>query len=145
MIDGNGNIFTQSLLTQGQRGGRCAAQQLTKGIAEFLSKEDVYAFGRQLSFWVTVYFNKAGLLNSLVAHDICTQEQLDSFLAGFSQASPRFSVIDVGDDNESAEAKIRGRPSLFLQLSAIILNAFTEYVQIFTRFPQTIRVFFGGT
>jgi hypothetical protein len=49
-------VFT-FLLTQGQQGGRAAAQQLTKGITEYLSNEDVHIFGR-LSFWVTVYFNK---------------------------------------------------------------------------------------
>jgi hypothetical protein len=107
VIDGDGNIFTQSLLAQGQHGGRQAAQHLTKGIAEYLSNEDVHIFGR-LSFWVSVYFNKAGLMDTLSAHNICTREQFEAFLVGFSQASPRFLLIDAGHGKEAADAKIRG-------------------------------------
>lgn len=107
VIDGDGNIFTQSLLAQGREGGRQAAQQLTKGIAEYLSNEDVHIFGR-LSFWITVYFNKTGLAQTLIAHDICTQEQFEAFLVGFSQASPRFLIIDAGYGEEAASIKIRG-------------------------------------
>jgi hypothetical protein len=72
-------MFSHSFLAQGQQGGRAAAQQLTKGIAEYLSNEDVHIFGR-LSFWVTVYFNKEELTDILIGHNICTQEQFELFL-----------------------------------------------------------------
>jgi hypothetical protein len=125
VLDGDGNIFAENLLKLGQQGGRQAAQQFTKGIAQYLSNEDVHCFGR-LSFWVTIYFNKSGLLETLVAHNKCTSEQFEAFCVGFSQASPRFLMIDVGPGKEAADAKIR------------------EYLQTYTRFPQTLRVFFGG-
>ncbi|KAF7981646.1 hypothetical protein HWV62_32750 [Athelia sp. TMB] len=95
-------------MPMGQQGGRQAAQQITKGIAEYLSDEDIQVFGRGLSFWVTVYFNKTGLLNALASHDICTPEQFESFCVGFSQASPRFLMIDVGYGKDAVEFKIRG-------------------------------------
>jgi hypothetical protein len=107
VIDGDGNIFTKSLLAQGLLGGRQAAQQLTQGIAEYLANEDTHIFGR-LSFWVSIYFNKAGLIDTLAGHNICTPEQYEAFLIGFSQASPRFLTIDVGPGKEAADAKIRG-------------------------------------
>jgi hypothetical protein len=107
VIDGDGNIFTKSLLAQGLLGGRQAAQQLTQGIAEYLANEDTHIFGR-LSFWVSIYFNKAGLIDTLAGHNICTPEQFEAFLIGFSQASPRFLTIDVGPGKEAADAKIRG-------------------------------------
>ncbi|KAF7983962.1 hypothetical protein HWV62_18390 [Athelia sp. TMB] len=113
-------------MPMGQQGGRQAAQQITKGIAEYLSDEDIQVFGRGLSFWVTVYFNKTGLLNALASHDICTPEQFESFCVGFSQASPRFLMIDVGYGKDAVEFKIR------------------EYIQTFARFPQTLRMFFCG-
>jgi hypothetical protein len=56
-----------------------AAQQLTKGIAEYLSNEDVHIFGR-LSFWVTVYFNKMELADTLTGHNLCTQQHFEDFL-----------------------------------------------------------------
>lgn len=80
VINGDENIFTRDLLAQGQPGGRIAAQHLTKGIAEYLSNEDVHIFGR-LSFWVTVYYNKAELADSLRSNNICTMEQFEAFLA----------------------------------------------------------------
>lgn len=85
----------------------------------------MHLFGR-LSFWITIYFNKSGLLDTLVAHNKCTAEQFEAFCIGFSQASPRFLMIDVGPGKEAIDAKIR------------------EYLQTYTRFPQTLRVFFGG-
>lgn len=118
MLDGDDNIFTEALLRMGQAGGRQAAQQITKGIAEYLSDEDIQVFGRGLSFWVTIYFNKTGLLNALASHDICTPEQFESFCVGFSQASPRFLMIDVGYGKDAVEFKIRGE--LFSSMQPLV-------------------------
>lgn len=74
-------FFNQSLLAQGFIGGQNAAQHLTKMISEYLSSEGVQIFGR-LSFWVSVYFNKIELVNSLIfGQNGCSREQLEAFLA----------------------------------------------------------------
>ncbi|PCH41297.1 hypothetical protein WOLCODRAFT_89178 [Wolfiporia cocos MD-104 SS10] len=125
VIDGDTNIFSPSLLAQGHHGGRQAAQELTKGIAEYLSQEEVQIFGR-LSFWVTIFFNKRGLLHTLQSEGICTAEQFEAFISGLSQASPRFLLVDVGPGKEGANVKTK------------------EYLQTYTRLPQTLRVFFGA-
>ncbi|TFK43379.1 hypothetical protein BDQ12DRAFT_674872 [Crucibulum laeve] len=125
VINGDDYIFIPELISQGYQGGRAAAQQFTKAIAEHLSNEDVHVYGR-LSFWITIYFNKMDITDALITNNICTQEQWEAFLAGFTQASPRFSVVDVGYSKDAVEAKIK------------------EYLQTFIRFPQTLRVFFGG-
>ncbi|KAF5388138.1 hypothetical protein D9615_000264 [Tricholomella constricta] len=125
VVNGDENIFIRDLLVQGQQGGRAAAQQLTKSIAEYLSNEDVHIFGR-LSFWITVYYNRLELDDLLRTHKVCTPEQFEGFLAGFSQSSPRFLMVDVGFIKDFADTKIK------------------EYLQTYTRFPQTLRVFFGG-
>lgn len=125
IIHGDELVFNREFLTEGYHGGRAAAQQLTKAIAEHLSNEDVHLYGR-LSFWITVYLNKRNLSETLVLNNVCSEEQFDSFLTGFGHASPRFSVIDVGFGTESTEPKIK------------------EYLQTFIYFPQTLRVFFGG-
>jgi len=125
IINGDELIFNHELLTQGYQGGRSAAQQLTQRIAAQLSNEEVHVYGR-LSFWTTVYFNRTDLADDLSANNICSQEQFNAFISGFTQASPRFSAVDTGPNKEALEAKIQ------------------EYLQTFTGFPQTLRVFFGG-
>ena len=89
------------------QGGRQAAQELTKNIAEFLSQEEVQIFGR-LSFWVTIYFNKRGLVNMLREEGICAPDQFETFMTGLSQASPRFLLVDVGPGKDGSDVKIKG-------------------------------------
>ncbi|KDR83573.1 hypothetical protein GALMADRAFT_653594 [Galerina marginata CBS 339.88] len=125
IINGDDIVFNREHLVQGYQGGRTAAQKLTQAIAEQLSSEEVHVYGR-LSFWITIYFNKTELAEDLSANNICSQDQFAAFLNGFTQASPRFSTVDVGYGMEYVEAKIK------------------EYIQIFTCFPQTLRLFFGG-
>ncbi|KAF8222733.1 hypothetical protein L208DRAFT_582297 [Tricholoma matsutake] len=125
VINGDENIFTRELLVQGQQGGRTAAQQLTKAVAEYLVNEDVHIFGR-LSFWITIFFNRVELTDILKNNDVCTMEQFDAFASGFSQASGRFLVVDVGFNREAGDLKIK------------------EYLLTFTRIPQTLKVFFAG-
>ncbi|EPT02778.1 hypothetical protein FOMPIDRAFT_1117310, partial [Fomitopsis schrenkii] len=125
VIDGDMNIFSPALLKQGLQGGTQAAHELTKSIAEFLSQEEVQIFGR-LSFWVTIYFNKRGLVNMLRDEGICAPDQLEAFMTGLSQASPRFLLVDVGPGKGGSDVKIR------------------EYLQTYVALPQTMRVFFGS-
>ncbi|KAG5725359.1 hypothetical protein E4T56_gene6781 [Termitomyces sp. T112] len=125
IVNGDENVFIRDLLVQGQQGGRAAAQQLTKSIAEYLSNEDVHVFGR-LSFWITVYYNKVQWDDLLRSNKICTSEQFEGFLSGFSQSSPRFLMVDVGYYKDTTDSKIK------------------EYLQTYTRFPQTLRIFFCG-
>lgn len=112
VIDADDHIFSPALISQGMNGGRLTAQELTRGIAEYLTQEDVQVFGR-LSFWVTIYFNKRSLSQMLRTEDICTPEVLEAFLGGLSQASPRFLLVDVGPGKDGTSIKIRGTVSAF--------------------------------
>ncbi|KAI0832571.1 hypothetical protein BC628DRAFT_1347344 [Trametes gibbosa] len=124
-IDGDRLLFHPTLIEQGYSGGRQAAQDFTKAIAQELLQQGLTGFER-LSFWVTVYLNKRALLNALREDSIATPEQFESFLLGFGQASPRFMVVDSGPGRDSTEIKVK------------------EYVKTYIRFPQTLRLFFGG-
>jgi hypothetical protein len=142
VIDGDACIFTESLLRQGHEGGRQAAQQLTKAVAEYLTSEDVHVLGR-LSFWITVYYNKTGLTSVLERRQLCTPEQLEAFIMGFSQASPRFLLVDVGYGKDATFTKITGQISCINSVW-IILKMIEEYLQTYVRFPQTQRIFLAG-
>ncbi|TFK57272.1 hypothetical protein OE88DRAFT_1690849 [Heliocybe sulcata] len=125
LIDGDGHIFSQELLTKGQNGGRQAAMLLTKGIITYMADHGGATTGRS-QLWLTIYCNKSGLLETLMNHHICTAEQFESFMLGFNQSSPLFCMVDVGSGKEAADAKIK------------------ECLRLFARWPQTSRVFFGG-
>ncbi|EED79579.1 predicted protein [Postia placenta Mad-698-R] len=128
LIDGDGNIFSSELLSTGQAGGRQAAMLLTKGLTDHLASTDSLdaALPGRGQLWLTIYCNKSGLVETLTHNNVCTAEQFDAFCAGFNQASPLFSIVDVGNGKEAADAKIK------------------ECLRVFTRFPQTSKVFFGG-
>jgi hypothetical protein len=126
LIDGDGNIFAQDLIMSGQMGGRQAAMLLTQGLTNYMDAELDPGLSGRGQVWLTVHCNKNGLLETLMNNDICTAEQFEAFFLGFNQASPLFSIVDVGHGKEAADSKIR------------------EYLRVFTRYPQTSRVFFGG-
>lgn len=110
LIDGDGNIFSSDLIKQGHYGGRQAAMLLTKGLTDYLSSADpteASAHGRG-QLWLTIYCNKNGLLDTLTSNMVCTTEEFEAFVLGFNQASPLFSIVDVGNGKEAADSKIKG-------------------------------------
>ncbi|TRM68242.1 hypothetical protein BD626DRAFT_113332 [Schizophyllum amplum] len=123
VINGDTNIFAPSFLARGQEGGRAVAQELTKRIAENLSGQDIHYFTR-LSFWTILYVDKRNLLQTVTDRTICTSEQLDGFLLGFSQSSYRFSVVETTDSENAPRIN--------------------EFLKTFLCLPQTLRVFFGA-
>lgn len=108
LIDGDGNIFSQDLLRCGLQGGRQAAALLTKGLNDHLVNIDSPDAGRA-QLWLTIYFNKTGLLETLTQNNVCDAEQFEAFVMGFNQASPLFSMVDVGSGKEAADSKIKGK------------------------------------
>ncbi|OBZ80082.1 hypothetical protein A0H81_01170 [Grifola frondosa] len=99
-----------------------------KGLTDHLASIDPtdIATPSRGQVWLTIYCNKSGLLDTLISNQVCTAEEFEAFVLGFNQASPLFSIVDVGNGKEAADSKIK------------------ECLRVFTRFPQTSRVFFGG-
>lgn len=144
VIDAEANLFHAPLLRQGQKGGRQAAQQTTKGIAEYLSQEGVQVFGR-LSFWITIYFNRRTVLETLLNNAVCTAEQFESFIIGFSEASPRFQVVEVEPGKDAVTSKIKRKRDIpRFSPADTDYSKLPEQLETFARFPQTLRVFFTG-
>jgi hypothetical protein len=96
---------------------------LSKGINDYLeAAQDGLGRGQ---LWITVYMNKRGLAETLAATNHCTLDEFDEFVIGFNQSSPLYSIVDVGNGKEAADAKIKG------QLSALQL--------LMTSHPRTCR------
>ncbi|TFK55823.1 hypothetical protein OE88DRAFT_1731464 [Heliocybe sulcata] len=124
LIDGDGTIFSSSLLAQGREGGRSAARQLTESIRQYLS--DLNNF-HEVQLWVYIFFNKSGLLGAFQRLGFRDEGQhFEEFMIGFNQAGERFLMVDVGNAKEAADAKLR------------------VYLEDNIRMPQTWKVLFGG-
>lgn len=80
---------------------------LTKGLTDYMVDVDAGSSGRG-QVWLTVYCNKAGLMDTVVNHGICSATDFEMFVLGFNSASPLFSIVDVGSGKEAADAKIKG-------------------------------------
>ena len=120
-------MFPKSLLLQGQTGGRQAAQSLTKAIAEYLANEDLQVLGR-LSFWITVYYDKRSLLDMLLDNDVCAAEQFEAFLSGFSETSPRFTMVDVGFSKGATVSKVIGADFTYVAASLPLGSSETYFL-----------------
>lgn len=110
VIDGDKLLFGRSLIGQGAQGGRKAAENFTKAVAQELVQQSLIGFER-LSFWVTIYLNKRAVMARLAREGIASPEQFEDFLVGFGQASPRFLIMDVGPGREQTEVKVKGTSS----------------------------------
>ena len=87
---------------------------LTQGITEHMATLDNDGSSGRAQIWLTIYYNKKGLSDTLTSNNACTAEQFDEFFMGFSQANPLFSVVDVGVGKEAADSKIRGMQSFYV-------------------------------
>jgi hypothetical protein len=106
LIDGDGSIFSNELIADGQAGGHLAAKRLSDAIGQYLSSNCAI---NQFQLWVYVFFNKRGLLETFGRAGLpIAKAKLDDFVLGFNQAAERFLMIDVGSGKEAADAKIKG-------------------------------------
>ncbi|KAF9643842.1 hypothetical protein BDM02DRAFT_3122850 [Thelephora ganbajun] len=125
LVDGDGNIFAPELVSTGHTGGAQAALLLNRGVMEHL-KTLTGTPTKNPQIWLTIYCNLNGLRDTLINHHHCTIEQYDAFVEGFNKAAPLFSIVDVGSSKEAADTKLK------------------ESLRVFTRFPQIVKVYFGG-
>lgn len=100
VIDGDGYVPHHSFLREGKEGGRRAAARITQDILDNV--------GRRSSLYTVVYVNRRGLGDTLVANSVCSLDEFEQFIVGFNQASPLFSIVDVGKGKEAADIKLRG-------------------------------------
>ncbi|KAJ7068134.1 hypothetical protein C8F01DRAFT_592893 [Mycena amicta] len=119
LIDGDGAIFTDDLVSQGRQGGDKAARMLSDSIIQFLNENYGY---NAYQLWVYVFYNKHGLASTLGFVD----NSFDRFVLGFNQATRRFIMADVGDGKEAADTKIKAH----LEDNIVL--------------PQTFKIIFGG-
>ncbi|KAG6378862.1 hypothetical protein JVT61DRAFT_13142 [Boletus reticuloceps] len=106
LLDGDGTIFSQDLILQGQEGGLEAARLLTENVRNFLVADIGH---EKFHLWVYLFYNKRGLLETFARVGLSSARlKFDDFIIGFNQAAERFLMVDVGGSKEAADAKIKG-------------------------------------
>ncbi|KAK4210707.1 hypothetical protein QBC37DRAFT_447729 [Rhypophila decipiens] len=113
LVDGDGAVFLEEYINQGEKGGKIAGDKLYLGIKNYLESDgELWRLGIT-KIMVQVYLNvdglgralqNAGLLDS---HHTDPSRQLTLFGRGFNKAQMLFSFIDVGREKEAADHKIR--------------------------------------
>ncbi|OCF40727.1 hypothetical protein I317_05422 [Kwoniella heveanensis CBS 569] len=151
LIDGDGLIFQDSLISQGFLGGQKAAHSLLTALptlaassasspllevkveasgavssnGETISNNE----GKELgSVVVQIFLNKAGLGTALTKTGLIPSlNKYEAFWQGFSSSHELFTVCDVGVGKEATDAKIR------------------EYLKLYTRNAQCEMIVLGAS
>ncbi|KAH6642315.1 hypothetical protein C7974DRAFT_385225 [Boeremia exigua] len=115
LIDGDGMIFHDDFLRDGEAGGRRAASQLDTAVRSWIESEDrdVPLTSRIIC---RIYANVRGLGDVLVRTGaIEATEDFEDFVRGFTRAKTMFDFIDVGAGKDRADEKIIENFKIFSQ------------------------------
>lgn len=115
LIDGDGMIFRDELLHQGELGGRRAAFELYAAVQAYIESEtsDIPVSARIVC---RIYANVRGLSDVLVRTGAVQEMgQFDEFVRGFTRSKTLFDFVDVGPGKDRADEKIVESFKLFSQ------------------------------
>lgn len=107
LIDGDGMIFLDEFLREGEQGGRRAAAQLSAAVYHYIEAESDIPHGSRVV--CRIYANVRGLGEVLVRTGAIEQiGQFEDFVRGFTRGKTLFDFIDVGAGKDRADEKIIG-------------------------------------
>lgn len=105
LVDGDGYIFDDDLVSNGAEGGQRAAHLLNDAILSSLRARGL----ENCRIMVRVYTNLVGLSKTLSRIKLCGAEKrsLAAFAANFTRSNELFDFVDAGELKENADSKIR--------------------------------------
>ena len=105
LIDGDGYVFDDDLVSAGADGGQRAAQRLNAAVKESLRTRGL----EHCKIVVRVYANLSGLSRALSRAKLAGADKrsLAPFVANFNRSNDLFDFVDAGDLKENADIKIR--------------------------------------
>lgn len=111
LLDGDGMIFNDDLLQQGEKGGKEAASQLWGATNDFVNQALPNLSSPKIL--ARIYANVKGLGDVLQKSSIIDRAVLfEDFARGFNGSKLLFDFIDVGTGKDKADDKITGWSSL---------------------------------
>jgi len=116
LIDGDGMIFQDSFLQQGEQGGKDAANQLWAAIREYSIRNLPNVSSPKII--TRIYANVKGLADACYKSGIIERPILiEEFARGFNGSRLLFDFVDVGSGKDRADDKIAGTRPLYAWLS----------------------------
>lgn len=108
MIDGDGMVFEDPYLRQGEQGGKDAANQLWAAVREYSSRS--FSSIRSPKIVTRIYANVKGLAEACFKAGLVERPSLiEDFVRGFNGSRLLFDFVDVGGGKDRADDKIAGR------------------------------------
>ena len=113
LIDGDGYIFDDDLISSGAEGGQRAAHLLNETVKESLRHRGL----ENCSIMVRIYANLSGLSKTLSKVKLAGPEKrsLAPFVANFNRSNELFDFVDAGELKENADYKLRAMFRLFAE------------------------------
>ena len=131
LLDGDGMIFNEDLLQQGEKGGKEAASQLWSALNGFVQQKlPMLASPKILA---RIYANVKGLGDVLQKSGIIDRASLfEDFARGFNGSKLLFDFVDVGSGKDKADDKITGSSpcSPFTTSIVLLMNMCARNFQI---------------
>lgn len=142
LIDGDGYVFKDDLLSAGAHGGVEASQRLNDRIQDSLRRLGL----DDCRIMVKIYCNLAGLSKTLARAKVVGFEarSLAPFTASFTRSQDLYDFVDAGDKKEGADYKIRGTHAHLPREGSQQLTIATEMFRLFADNSQCKHVFFAG-
>ncbi|KAF9766626.1 hypothetical protein IL306_000949 [Fusarium sp. DS 682] len=105
VVDGDGYIFDERFVKDGEEGGSRAAKQLNDTIKDSLRRKGL----ESCEVMVRVYANLTGLSKALCKNGLAGAEKrsFSSFTAGFNRSYGLADFIDAGELKENADFKLK--------------------------------------
>ncbi|KAF2190134.1 hypothetical protein K469DRAFT_657856 [Zopfia rhizophila CBS 207.26] len=114
LIDGDGMIFSDDFIKEGEIGGRKAAATLQTAILDYVQRE-VDTVPTDVKVVCRVYANIKGLAEVLVRAGIVEEIGLvEEFTRGFTRGKTLFDFVDVGPGKDRADDKLIETFKLYL-------------------------------
>ncbi|KAL7780956.1 hypothetical protein V8C43DRAFT_299327 [Trichoderma afarasin] len=115
LIDGDGYVFNESLVSKGIDGGRNAAQLLHESIKTSLQIKGL----AHCQIMVRVWANLVGLSKTLHKAGLVGPEKrsMTPFVASFNRSYGLFDYVDAGEWKENADFKLRAMLNLYAENS----------------------------
>jgi len=104
LLDGDGMIFKDGFLQQGEQGGKDAANQLWAALNEYVSRN---LPNLSLKIIARIYANVKGLSDTCHKAGIIDKPSvMEDFVRGFNESRSLFDFVDVGTGKDRADDKI---------------------------------------
>ena len=113
LVDGDGYVFEDNLVSNGADGGSNAANLLNEAIKTQLRRLNL----DHCRVMVRVYANLVGLSKALSFAKLCGADKrsLAPFVANFNRSGDLFDFVDAGELKENADFKIRANFRTFVE------------------------------